>query len=273
MKKTLLLLCYLTAAPCVFGAKPNIIFFLSDDHRGDLLGCAGHPILKTPHIDKLAEQGVRFDNMFVTTSICAASRASLFSGQYERSHRFTFGTAPINEASIGGSYPAVLREAGYRTGFVGKYGVNTYRGGREKMFDTFNPINRSPYFKKQPDGSKRHASELIGDKAIEFIKANGKDKPFCLSVSFNAAHAEDGDKKDHFPWPQAMDGLYDDITIPAPRLSTDEIFNNHPEFMRTSMNRDRWFWRWDTPEKYQKNVKGYYRMISGLDHVIGRVVK
>ncbi|MCH2580627.1 MAG: sulfatase-like hydrolase/transferase, partial [Planctomycetes bacterium] len=75
--------------------RPNIIFFLSDDHRWDRLGCAGHPILKTPTMDSLAAGGVRFTNMFVTTSICAASRASLLTGLYERSHRFTFGTPPI----------------------------------------------------------------------------------------------------------------------------------------------------------------------------------
>ncbi len=66
--------------------RPNIILFLTDDHRHDQLGCAGHPILKTPSIDALAKTGVRFENAFVTTSICAASRATIFSGLYERSH-------------------------------------------------------------------------------------------------------------------------------------------------------------------------------------------
>ena len=64
--------------------RPNIIFFLADDQRWDQLGCAGHPVLQTPHVDELARQGVRFRNMFVTTSICAASRASIFTGLYER---------------------------------------------------------------------------------------------------------------------------------------------------------------------------------------------
>ena len=75
--------------------RPNVIFFLSDDHRADLLGCAGHPVLKTPVIDRLAQNGVRFQNMFVTTSICAASRATLFTGMFERTHKFTFRTPPL----------------------------------------------------------------------------------------------------------------------------------------------------------------------------------
>ena len=66
---------------------PNILFLLVDDQRNDTLGCAGHPIIRTPVVDSLAANGVRFSNAFVTTSICAASRASLFTGLYERTHR------------------------------------------------------------------------------------------------------------------------------------------------------------------------------------------
>ena len=65
--------------------RPNIIFFLSDDHRWARMACAGHPFLITPTMDRLAAQGVRFSNMFVTTSICAASRATLLTGLYELS--------------------------------------------------------------------------------------------------------------------------------------------------------------------------------------------
>ncbi len=251
---------------------PNIIFFLSDDQRDDLLGCAGHPILKTPTIDRLARQGVRFRNAFVTTSICAASRATLFTGLYERSHKYTFGTPPLAAQMTAGSYPALLRRAGYRTGFVGKFGVGVAKGETDAMFDVFVPLNRNPYFKKQPDGSLRHVTEIAGDHAIRFLQSCPKEQPFCLSVSFNAAHAEDSDKKDHYPWPHAEDGLYDDITVPAPRLSEPEVFESQPEFLKKSLNRQRWFWRWDTPEKYQKNIRSYYRMITGLDRVMGRVL-
>ena len=109
-------------------SRPNVVLFLSDDHRADLLGCAGHPILKTPHIDRLAAEGVRFRNMFVTTSICAASRASILTGLYERRHRFTFKTPPLSAEHCAESYPALLKAAGYRTGFFGKFGVQVPRG-------------------------------------------------------------------------------------------------------------------------------------------------
>ena len=87
----------ITATPPVIASDgpPNIVFFLSDDHRADLLGCAGHPIVKTPFIDRLAARGVRFANAFVTTSICAASRATILTGKVELTHRYTFGTPPM----------------------------------------------------------------------------------------------------------------------------------------------------------------------------------
>ena len=255
--------------------RPNIVFFLVDDQRNDTLGCAGHPILKTPVVDALAARGIRFSNMFVTTSICAASRASILTGLHERTHGFTFGTPPVGAEHCRASYPALLRKAGYRTGFIGKFGIKTPAGMQAEMFDYFKPHGRGPYFKKMPDGSKRHETEIAGDRAIEFIGSGRADQPFCLSVSFNAVHAEDGDKRPgigHFPWPKAVDGMYDDITVPPPRLSEAKIFDSHPEFLKKSMNRQRFFWRWDTPAKYQTNIRAYFRMISGVDNTIGRVL-
>lgn len=251
--------------------KPNILFLLVDDQRNDTLGCAGHPIIKTPVIDSLAAGGVRFSNAFVTTSICAASRASILTGLYERTHRYTFGTPPLSPAHMAESYPALLRVAGYRTGFIGKYGVRTEGEPESAMFDYFKPYGGNPYFKQQPDGSLRHETEVAGDRAIDFLDGNPEGRPFCLSISFNASHAADWDLENHFPWPKAVDGMYEDVEIPAPRLSDPAIFANHPEFLKTSMNRKRYFWRWDTQEKYQKNMRAYFRMLSGIDRVIGRI--
>ena len=276
VKTVVFLILMLATSRLVSGAAPNFIFFLSDDHRWDRLGCAGHPILKTPTMDGLASEGVRFSNMFVTTSICAASRATLFTGLYERTHGYTFGTPPISEQHWQASYPGKLKQAGYRTGFVGKFGVSVDKGLHKETFDFFRPLNRNPYFHTMPDGSKRHESEVAGDRAVEFLDTCSNEKPFCLSVCFNASHAEDSDKRPgigHFPWPKAVDGLYEDADIQPPRLSDPDIFANHPPFMQASMNRDRFYWRWDTPEKFKTNLRAYYRMITGLDNVMGRVLE
>src|SRR5258708_2465552 len=68
-------------------ARPNILLLVTDDQRADCLGCTGHPLLKTPHIDRLAKEGVRFKNAFVTTAICCISRASIYTGLYGRKHQ------------------------------------------------------------------------------------------------------------------------------------------------------------------------------------------
>ena len=92
--------------------RPNIIVFLAGDQRNDTLGCAGHPLIKTPVIDGLASGGVRFANAFVTTPICAASRASLLTGLTERTHGHTFGKPPVPKLFAQASYPMLVRQAG-----------------------------------------------------------------------------------------------------------------------------------------------------------------
>lgn len=104
--------------------RPNIIFILTDDQRWDALGFAGNEIVQTPEMDRFAEEGIYFENAFVTTPICAASRASLLTGLYERTHGYTFGQGDIKQVYMDKSYPEILRENGYYTGFFGKFGVN-----------------------------------------------------------------------------------------------------------------------------------------------------
>lgn len=199
-------------------------------------------------MDRLAANGGRFTDMFVTTSICAASRASLLTGLHEHTHRYTFGCPPISNAHAAHSYPARLRRAGYRTGFVGKFGVKIEPGGTGDRFDCAKILSRNPCFKKQPDGSTRHVSEIAGDRAVDSLRSCKGDRPFFLSVGVNAPPAEDLDKRDHYPSARGVDGLYGNVTIPSPRLSRPEIFQSQPEFLRKSLNRQHWFWRWDTPE-------------------------
>jgi arylsulfatase A-like enzyme len=251
--------------------KPNILFILSDDQRFDALSCAGHPIVKTPNLDKLAARGVRFRNMFVTTPICAASRASILTGRYERTHKYTFGTPPIAAPFCVTSYPYLLRLAGYRTALIGKFGVGVEAGQQAKMFDLLVPIGY-PFLRKDKDGNTRHIDQMATDRAIEFLKELPKNQPFCLSISFNSPHAEDGKLDNLYPWPKTVDGMYEKTPIPAPPLVDDKYFKAEPEFLQKSLNRIRWHWQFDTPEKYARNVRAYYRMISGIDHEIGRLL-
>ena len=104
-------------------SRPNIVLILTDDQRWDTLGCSGHGLLKTPHIDQLAAEGTRFREAFVTTSICCISRASYFTGQYCRKHGVGDFHTPLKPDALANTFPALMKRAGYRTGCFGKWGI------------------------------------------------------------------------------------------------------------------------------------------------------
>ncbi len=265
----LLSVCWTLASSCRQQQPPNIVFILADDQRNDALGCAGHPLIKTPVIDKLAEHGLRFTNAFVTTPICAASRATILTGLVERSHGYTFGKDNLSSAVMSNTYAAALKKAGYQTGFFGKFGIKmNYNPG--DLFDIYTFRDR-PYL--TPEG---HIDQLNTKEAIQFIEDRNTSRPFCLSVSFSSAHAEDGDhlpgEENHFAVIEAMKGKYRNIEIDNPRLSDTSIFNAQPDFLKKSLNRVRYYWRWDTHEKYDENLRAYYGLISGIDYMTGQII-
>ena len=274
----LFVLVVLTFSGCVEenapDSPPNILFIITDDQRFDMMGNVT-PYLHTPAMDWLAEHGARFEQAFVTTSICAASRASLLAGVVERTHQYTFRTPPLDTVFTNTSYPTVMRRAGYRTAHIGKFGVNLVDGAAETMFTVFEPLNRNPYFKEQEDGSVKHLTDITADRSIEFIRSTPQDQPFALTMSFNAPHAEDSDERQYI-WPQAVDTLYQDLILEPPPLSDPAFHESLPLFLRDpeiNMNRFRWFWRFDSPEKAVAMTKGYFRMISGVDASIHRVIE
>ncbi len=276
MKKPiyLLTLLLLSIKPAMADERPNIVFFFADDQTTSTIGCYGNELVQTPNIDSLARRGTRFENSFVSHSICWVSRTTILSGLTGRTYG-TKGRQDFAQAeAVATLYSDILGEHGYRTGYFGKWHAKMPPGYRkEDHFDEFEAIGRNPFYKKQPDGSLRHETEVIVDRGIEFVKSQPKDKPFALNMWFNACHAEDGDRRPgigHFAWPRAVDGMYEDVQFDPPRLNAPEIFDALPDFLKTTINRERFFWRWNTPEKYQTNMLGYYRMVTGIDGAIGR---
>ncbi len=276
--RLLIILCCLGAVPGFTQTqKPNIIFILTDDQRWDALGFAGNTIIQTPEMDQLAEEGTFFANAFVTTPICAASRASILTGMYERTHGYTFGQGTIKKPYMDQSYPMELKKAGYFTGFFGKFGVS-YEGfdslfDRGESYDrNGNFTDRRGYFFKTIGKDTVHLTRYTGQQAIDFIHESSTEKPFMLSLSFSAPHAHDPAKLQYF-WSPEFDTMYQDLVIPDPLLKEESYFQSQPEYVRNGENRTRWNWRYDTPEKYQHSVKGYYRMISEVDAEIGKIRK
>lgn len=255
--------------------KPNIIFILTDDQRFDALGYAGNKIIQTPEMDKLAKNGAYFRNAIVTTPICSASRASIFSGVHERTHKYTFQTGDIRSEFMQTAYPKLLKEAGYFTGFFGKFGVNY--ADKARMFDKFDDYDRNGqfpdrrgYYYKMLGEDTVHLTRYTGQQGLDFIENAPGGKPFYLSLSFSAPHAHDNAELQYF-WQEEPGKLYRDMEMPGPELADDKYFNALPLPVREGFNRLRWTWRYDTPEKYQHSVKGYYRMIYGIDLEIAKI--
>ncbi|MCO8123834.1 sulfatase-like hydrolase/transferase [Stieleria sp. TO1_6] len=273
----LALLVLLTCGRVQAEKQPNIVFFFADDQTTSTLGCYGNPVVQTPNIDALAARGTRFENAFVSHSICWVSRTTILTGLTGRSFGTSANPDTARPDAVETLYSDLLRNSGYRTGYYGKWHAKMPKEfRREDHFDEFEAIGRNPYYKKQADGSLRHETELIVDRGIEFIKSQPQDKPFALNLWFNACHAEDSDRRPgigHFPWPQAVDGMYDDIDIAPPRLNDPAIFDALPDYLKTTINRERFFWRWNTDKKYQTNIRSYYRMVSGIDGAIGRFMQ
>jgi arylsulfatase A-like enzyme len=251
--------------------RPNIVFLLTDDQRWDTMGCAGNPIIRTPNMDAMAIDGVRFTNAFVTTSICASSRASIFSGQWVSRHGIKDFATPFSPDALAQTYPMLLRGAGYRIGFIGKYGVGTEKDLPVDKYDYWKGFpGQGMYEHKDENGNYKHLTQIIGEQAIEFLRGCSEQQPFCLSISFKAPHVQDEDPR-QFIYDPAYKDLYKDTVIPVPEKADPRYFEALPEFLRTSEARRRWEIRFSTPEKFQESVKSYYRLIYGVDVVIGRI--
>lgn len=255
---------------------PNILFILTDDQRFDSLGCAGNPVIQTPHLDRLAARGMRFRQHFVTTSICSVSRASIFTGQYLRRHGIGDFATPLSAAQWAETYPALLRSAGYRTGFIGKFGVGNAASMRSKTndFDFWRglPGQAGEWFIDPNDSSQQHATAKFGDQALDFLESCRPDQPFCLSISFNAPHARDGKPREFQPDPRD-EPLYTESLLPVAPSADLAAFERLPEFVQTSEARRRWERRFATEEMRQNTVRDYYRLITGIDREVGRLVR
>ena len=250
-------------------SRPNIIFFVTDDQRADSLGCAGNPILKTPNIDALAEHGVCFTNSFATTAICMSSRASILTGLYARQHKINDFNTPLAPELFANSYPVLLRKNGYRTGFIGKWGID---GGElpKSDYDFFKGYQQQgSYF--QP-GSSKHLTVIETEQAIEFLNGCNAAQPFCLAISFKAPHVQDEGRNmkgiyPKYPYDRSLDRLYENDTVPA--VKTVDV-TPQPSLLDRTFNRTREAADF-RPQTYQEAMKDLYRLLSGVDMAVGKI--
>ena len=267
-----------SAGPCAaaHGQRPNIVVIVSDDHAHDALGCAGHRVLKTPSLDRLANAGVRFTHCFVPNPICTPARAALLTGQDNWTNGCYFFGMPIHEESP--LWPQLLAEAGYRTFFTGKWhydgrpeergfthGANIWLGGGWNHVAL--PVVQYGQPKEDRKPLEKFSSAAFVDAAIEFIEGNDRpddQAPFCLLVSFTDPHD---------PWtpPDEYAAMYRDQEMPLP-----ENFMPRPSFQHGE-----WFEALRDQKQVpfprtQENIRAalalYNAMITHMDAQIGRLL-
>ncbi|MDI6829283.1 MAG: sulfatase-like hydrolase/transferase, partial [Armatimonadota bacterium] len=212
------------------GKKPNFVFILTDDQRYDAMSCAGHPFLYTPNIDRLAKEGARFANAFVTTALCSPSRGSFLSGRYAHSHGVINNGTPWNDEIP--TMPQALQKAGYDTAFIGKWHMDGQEGPRPG-FDHwisfkgqgvyYNPMINFNGENKRVNG---YMTDLLTEYAVDWLK-KPKEGPFCLYLCHKAVHG---------PFEPAVrhSKLYENVRIPRP-ASMQDTLEGKPEWVKLGM--------------------------------------
>ncbi len=190
--------------------KPNIIFIMSDDHAEKAISSYGNEMLNTPNIDRIAREGVRFKNSFVTNSICAPSRAVMLTGLYSHLNGLRDNRDRFDGDQI--TFPKLLQQAGYQTGLIGKWHLKTTPTG----FDYWNIlIGQGDYYNPRMiamgDTSLHigYTTDLITDFALGFLEERETDRPFCLLYHHKAPH------RNWMPPPRYF-GLLQDVDLPLP---------------------------------------------------------
>ncbi|MBI4890384.1 MAG: sulfatase [Acidobacteria bacterium] len=250
-------------------SRPNIIFLLGDDHRWDALGCMGNPRIHTPNIDALSRAGVTFDNHFVSTAICVTSRASIFSGQWARTHGITDFARQFTPQQHAITYPGVLRAAGYRTGFIGKYGLDKPPAPKDQFDYWGGFLGQGHYFPQGEPGP--HLTDIMTGQAREFLGSAKPSQPFCLSISYKAPHVQDEDARQFLPAPEDA-ARYGDAHFPVPKTMDTDAISKLPLSVQGSEARRRWAVRFSTPALFQRSVANYYALITGIDRSVGTIL-
>jgi len=285
--------------------KPNIIFIMTDDHASHAISCYGSKINKTPNLDRIANEGMRFTNSFCTNSICAPCRAVILTGKYSHLNGII-----DNRKKFDGNqqtFPKLLQKVGYKTAMIGKWHLKTDPTG----FDYWNVLpGQGAYYNPamKEMGQKRkytgYTTDIITDHALKWLKSLEPGTSFCLMYHHKAPH------RNWQPGPKYLT-MYDDVTIPEP----ENLFDDYSNRGRAAKEQDMSIAKTMTPNdlkltptpknltpeqkklweaaygpkneafkkanpqgkdlirwKYQRYIKDYLRCVASVDDNVGRVL-
>jgi arylsulfatase A-like enzyme len=272
-----------TTAPAAAQTKqkrPNLVFFFGEGHRADALSLTGHPILKTPHHDRLGKEGIRFNNAFCTNALCAPARATALTGLYSRSTGALSnekGNVPLpSDIPL---FTDLLREAGYEVALLGK--THGRLGFEDRNWDYYfghnNPGNNyeSPLFKEGRKGKVGpekqykdvYPDDLTTDRAISWIDEDRGDKPFCILIWWVAPH-------EPFFRPRRHLDLYNGTPIAKPATFDDDLkgYPGKPKSFVEAENKLGTTASHVACGSLEGVAKDYYAGLVGVDDNVGRVL-
>ncbi len=261
------------------GAKPrNVILILVDDHRYDAMSFLGHPLAETPHLDSLARNGVHVKNALVTTSLCSPSRASILTGLYTFRHRVIDNNRPIPKGTV--YFPQYLQQAGYATGFFGKWHMGGEGDQPQPGFDRWvsfrgqgEYLPPNPNYTLNVDGRRvkqqGYITDELTDYAVDFIRQQDPaKKPFFIYLSHKAVHA-------NFTPAARHEGKFEHKPYrrPASEANTPENYHLKPRWLRDQRNS----WHGvDFPYHSELDVERYYKRycetLCAVDDSVGRLL-
>jgi arylsulfatase A-like enzyme len=275
-----LLLIHLNTLSAQEVQQPNIIFFLADDLIFDGIGAYGRSDVFTPNIDRIADEGLRFTRFYNTTAICMASRAQYMTGLYEFSTGCNFDRENLSYELWEQSYPEILHQSGYITGFAGKFGFRVDepegKGSIETVKNSFDWwsgwLGQGSYdisknkeaeeYIKRYGKQAEHTTYALGLMGQDFVRTYGaSETPFCLSISFKAPHT-----------PYSTDARYDnafegrEFTEPGNYGGSEKL----PAHLKAGRPFDKgksWL------KDYQGSMSKYHQMVHGVDVAVGMVIE
>ncbi len=268
--------------------QPNIIFIMSDDHASHAMSCYGSVINRTPNLDRIADEGMRFDNCFCTNSICTPSRATILSGTYNHVNGVTTLATPMNNRLK--TFPKILQRNGYQTAVFGKWHLGTGPNHCPSGFDDWAVLpgqgnyHNPEFIFKGPDGGTRktikgYATDIITNMSLKWLENINENKPFCLLCHHKAPHR---------PWhpDEKHASMYLNKKIPEPPTLYDDYSNRaraaEAALMRVGINMDEIDLKAEKPRglseneyrswAYQRYIKDYLRVIASIDDNVGRLL-
>ena len=277
MRNLAFILILLLAACTSNNEQPNILFFFSDDHTSQAISAYGDGRIETPNIDRLAEEGVLFENCFCTNAICAPSRAVVLTGKYSHLNGVKDNSLPFDGSQQ--TFVKILKNSGYRTAIIGKWHLKSEPTG----FDYWQVLpGQGKYF--NPDfiemgeniTREGYVTDIITEQAAAWIENYNYDEPFCLLLHHKAPHAD-------WEWPDELkDEFIDEFPLPE-NFHDDYQGRQAAAYSRLKVDTAQWNihyryrfgdYPYKNPEQmYQRYMNDYMRCIRAVDNSVGRIME